>query len=54
MSGIMWFSIIALVISGTVACAVLAALRYWVAFVFFFVAWVIGVACFAVQAVMTS
>lgn len=54
MSAIMWFVIVALIIAGTVACAVLASLRYWVAFALFFAVWVIGVVAAAVQAVMES
>ena len=50
----MWLVLTALVITGVVACAVLAAFERWIAFWMFLTVYVIGVVAATVQAVLTT
>ncbi len=54
MTTLMWIVLSAVTLAGAVLSTAFAALRYWVAFFLFLAAFVIGVVCLAVQAVLTS
>jgi hypothetical protein len=54
MSTLMWILIIGVTLAGAAFAVALAALRHWVAFTLFLIAYVAGVVTAAVQAVLTT